>query len=81
VRGPAVEPPEPAPSVRKRRAWSHRVLRWIVPKVLFGVSYAFEEAMTVPPDASDAEMERLRDELTTHLTRARRTAQAYCERP
>ncbi len=53
--------------------------RTVLPVPFSTLAFAFSDAMTVPPDASPAEMERMRDELTNRLTRAQRVAQGYCE--
>lgn len=53
--------------------------RTILPLPFSRIAFAFDEAMTVPADATPDEMERLREELTARLVRARGVAQAYCE--
>jgi lysophospholipid acyltransferase (LPLAT)-like uncharacterized protein len=50
--------------------------RTIMPLPFARLVVAFEEAMFVPPDATFEQMERLRDELTRRLERARARAQA-----
>jgi lysophospholipid acyltransferase (LPLAT)-like uncharacterized protein len=52
--------------------------RTIVPLPFARMVFAFEPAIEVPPDASDAELERLRVELTARLQRAAATARAAC---
>lgn len=64
--------------------WARPVVRvgsWdrtLVPLPFARMVFAFEEAMRVPPDATAAEMEALREELTRRLVRARATARAAC---
>lgn len=60
--------------------------RTIVPLPFSRMVFAFEEAMHVPADADEDEMERLRAELTVRLERARQVAcaalgDAFVERP
>jgi lysophospholipid acyltransferase (LPLAT)-like uncharacterized protein len=52
--------------------------RTIMPLPFARMVFAFEEALFVPPDASDEEMEALREELTRRLARALAAAQAHC---
>ncbi|HEV7731748.1 MAG TPA: lysophospholipid acyltransferase family protein [Candidatus Binatia bacterium] len=62
--------------------WARRALRlksWdgtIIPLPFTRMVFAFEPALEVPPDASPAVREAMRDELTARLARARATAQA-----
>jgi lysophospholipid acyltransferase (LPLAT)-like uncharacterized protein len=64
---------------------------WAEPHIAFGswdktmvplpfarMVFAFEPSITVPPDADDAELERLRVELTARLERAHKAARAAC---
>lgn len=50
----------------------------LVPLPFSRMVFAFEPALHVPPDASPAAMEDMRQELTTRLVRARETAYATC---
>jgi lysophospholipid acyltransferase (LPLAT)-like uncharacterized protein len=52
--------------------------RTMVPLPFARMVFAFEPSITVPPDADDDELERLRVELTARLERARSTARAAC---
>jgi lysophospholipid acyltransferase (LPLAT)-like uncharacterized protein len=52
--------------------------RTIVPHPFARMVFAFEPAIEVGPDAGDAELERLRVELTARLQRAAATARAAC---
>jgi hypothetical protein len=67
--------------------WSSRLLRvksWdrtIVPLPFTRIVFAFEEAICVPPDATDADLEMHRAELTRRLLGARARAQAACGVP
>ena len=64
--------------------WSNRLLRvksWdrtIVPLPFARIVFAFEEAICVPADATDADLETHRAELTRRLLAARARAQAAC---
>src|SRR5690242_20619975 len=51
----------------------------IVPMPFSRIVFAFEPALHVPADADDAQLERLREELTRRLLAARERAQAMCE--
>jgi hypothetical protein len=53
--------------------------RTILPLPFARMVFAFEPALQVPPDADDATVESLREELTRRLARARATARAACE--
>jgi len=50
----------------------------LIPLPFSRMVFAFEPALHVPPDASPALMEDMREELTTRLVRARDTAYATC---
>jgi lysophospholipid acyltransferase (LPLAT)-like uncharacterized protein len=50
----------------------------LVPLPFCRMVFAFEPSLHVPPDASPADMEDLRQELTNRLLRARETAYANC---
>lgn len=52
--------------------------RALVPLPFARMVVAFEQAMHVPPDATDDEMEAMRVELTVRLERARTAARAAC---
>jgi lysophospholipid acyltransferase (LPLAT)-like uncharacterized protein len=66
--------------------WATRLVQFrswdgtIMPLPFSRLVFAIEEALVVPPDATDADMETLREELTRRLVRARATAQAACDR-
>jgi len=53
--------------------------RTILPLPFARMVFAFEPALHVPPDADDATVEALREELTRRLERARTTARMACE--
>lgn len=56
------------------KSWDRAIVPWPFARMVV----AFEEAMVVPPDASEAEMEAMRVELTARLERARTAARAAC---